>query len=268
MPLIIGGGRQGQPLPSSTPASPSSNPFAQGQSAVSNASGATQTNFDFNGQWRHDDHVDNANDVMEYRQENISIQPSERGGSKMVIDINRIAQKNVTTPMGDGGSTNRTVNYSSGRAVMPLGVSQGRIDVTAKLPQGSGLHPTLWLLPEDGTWPPEIDIAEGIGQTSASNGSFRTNFITGTHTNANYDNGKDIQINDPTGWHQYSVDIRNNQITWLVDNQAVRSAQLPPNYSKKWNLVVSGAVGPAFQGIGNPNFQNAKIEVADVKVSP
>jgi len=235
---------------------------------TANGSAQAAKTFSFNGQWQHDDHVDNANDVMEYRPENISLQPSELGGSKMVIDINRTAPKSVTTPMGGGGTANRNVTYSSGRAVLPLGVREGRIDVTAKLPQGAGLHPTLWLMPEDGTWPPEIDIAEGIGQTSANGGSFRTNFITGDHNNPNYDNGQDIQLNDPTGWHQYSVDIRNNQITWLVDNQAVRTAALPPNYSKNWNLIVSGAVGPAFEGIGNANFQNAKIEVSDVKVSP
>ena len=56
--------------------------------------------------------------------------------------------------------------YTSG-AVTTLGkkdILYGRLEVRAKLPDGKGVFPAIWLLPVDGTEFPEIDIAELIGQ--------------------------------------------------------------------------------------------------------
>jgi beta-glucanase (GH16 family) len=36
----------------------------------------------------------------------------------------------------------------------------GAVQVTARLPFGQGLWPAIWLIPADGSWPPEIDVVE------------------------------------------------------------------------------------------------------------
>lgn len=49
-------------------------------------------------------------------------------------------------------------------------IKYGRVEVTAKMPQGDWLWPAIWMMPEDdvyGPWPMsgEIDIAESKGNS-------------------------------------------------------------------------------------------------------
>jgi hypothetical protein len=62
----------------------------------------------------------------------------------------------------------------------------GRVEVTAKLPQGDWLWPAIWMMPEDsvyGTWPlsGEIDIMESRGNDRSYAGKGRNSFMSTLH---------------------------------------------------------------------------------------
>jgi beta-glucanase (GH16 family) len=62
----------------------------------------------------------------------------------------------------------------------------GRVEVTAKLPQGDWLWPAIWMMPEDsvyGIWPlsGEIDIMESRGNQRGPSGYGRETFLSTLH---------------------------------------------------------------------------------------
>jgi len=131
-----------------------------------------------------------------------------------------------------------------------------RVEVRAKLPQGRGTWPAIWMLPTQNTygrWPRsgEIDIMEAVGCTA--------NKVYGTvHTEA-YNHMKHTEKSNsvPTeaaAWHVYSVDWTSTEIRWYLDgNLYHRFAPDNVNDSDKWpfnrdfylilNLAVGGSWG-------------------------
>ncbi len=114
----------------------------------------------------------------------------------------------------------------------------GYVQVTARIPAGSGLWPALWLLPQNESWPPEIDIMENLGAN--------TSRIYCTFHPALGGESQEI-YNSPTnlssGWHTYAVNWEPHSITWYIDGHQVftSSANIPqqPMYFLA-NLAVSG----------------------------
>jgi beta-glucanase (GH16 family) len=69
-------------------------------------------------------------------------------------------------------------SYTSGEIITRGHFAQtyGYFEMKAKFPNGSGLWPAFWMLPNSGAWPPEIAVAEYIynpwGKGSESNPSY------------------------------------------------------------------------------------------------
>lgn len=118
-------------------------------------------------------------------------------------------------------------NYTSARMIT-AGKQEfifGRIDVRAKLPEGQGIWPAIWMLGADfftDGWPScgEIDIMELIGH--------EPNKIHGTAHWGNQGNPSTHQGNAytlPAGekysdeFHVFSLIWENNTIKWLMDDQ-------------------------------------------------
>jgi len=134
----------------------------------------------------------------------------------------------------------------------------GKIEVRAKLPDGRGMWPAIWMLPTDwiyGGWPAsgEIDIMENVGYDpyvivgSAHTESY--NHVKGTHKNAK------ITISDCyTEFHNYIVEWEANEYRVYVDdklyftfkNEGTGYKAWP--FDKRFHLLLNVAVGGNWGG--------------------
>lgn len=153
----------------------------------------------------------------------------------------------------------------------------GKIEVRARLPQGQGTWPAIWMLPERdkyGRWAAsgEIDILEavnlGVGCGACAGG--REDTILGTIHFGKVAPGNTFastEIHDPdvlSGFHTFAVEWEPAQIRWLVDGSvyAVRHANewftggsKAPGapFDQPFHLILNLAIGgklPEGRGVG------------------
>ena len=152
------------------------------------------------------------------------------------------------TPPGIASLVNNYA-YVSGELNTYHSFSQtyGYFEMKAELPAGQGLWPAFWLLPEDGSWPPELDVMEMLG--NAANVVYTT-----VHSN-DLASGKEAQANTvadtSSGYHTFGVDWEADFITWYVDGKAVYKVATPADMNKPMYMLVNLAVGGGWPGSPN-----------------
>lgn len=166
-------------------------------------------------------------------------------------------------------SATKTQPYSSARMVTKgkAAWKYGRIDVRAKLPQGQGTWPAIWMLPEDnvyGGWAMsgEIDIMEAVnwGIPCAECPGGRENTFLGTlHFGGPWpDNLLDSSELPMPGsideFHTYSIVWEEGQIVWAINGMPVAiktaadwstTATDAPNapFDQRFHLILNLAIG-------------------------
>jgi beta-glucanase (GH16 family) len=135
----------------------------------------------------------------------------------------------------------------------------GYFEMKAELPSNDGgAWPAFWLVPADGSWPPELDAMEQLSgnpnliYTTQHSGSGGSNWSVGS---ANY-------IPDPTGFHTYGVLWTPTQLTWYVDGQEVFQTATPSDMNKPMYMIVNMAVGG---WSGTPDWTAADMYVDYVR---
>lgn len=134
----------------------------------------------------------------------------------------------------------------------------GRIEVSAKLPQGRGTWPAIWMLPEEnkyGGWPRsgEIDIMEHVGYNQGMiYGTVHTqsfNHMLGTQK------GDSILIaSGSEDFHEYAIEWHEDKIDWFIDGQQYHTFSNTGKNSDDWpfdhpfHLILNVAVGGSWGG--------------------
>lgn len=151
----------------------------------------------------------------------------------------------------------------------------GRIDIRAKLPEGQGIWPALWMLGiniTDGGWPQcgEVDIMEMVGhQPSIVHGTAHW----GSSWNVHQYSGESIQLSGgqtfSEQFHLFSVEWQEDEIKWYMDDQLYYS--ISPNqmngqpypFNASFFLIMNIAVGGDWPGYPNASTSFPQEMVID-----
>jgi hypothetical protein len=107
----------------------------------------------------------------------------------------------------------------------------GHFEMRAKFAEANGMHSTFWLLPENGRWPPEIDIAEYVHHPDHHGGSKpmaspETTLHAAIPGNAVGSEGSEnaalfaeLRRKSSDGFHIYALDWRPQSVVFSIDGQ-------------------------------------------------
>lgn len=146
----------------------------------------------------------------------------------------------------------------------------GRVEVRAKLPEGGGTWPAIWMLGaniETVAWPAtgEIDIMEHVGNDP--NTVLGTLHYPGVSPGAG-DSNSTFVPNATTEFHNYTVEWRPDGIFFLVDDNVYHSFVNDPStpFNLDFFFIMNVAMGGTLGGVIDPNFTSATMEIDYIKV--
>jgi beta-glucanase (GH16 family) len=157
----------------------------------------------------------------------------------------------------------RNRNYTSARirTILKGDWTYGRFEIRARLPEGQGLWPAIWMMPTDnvyGGWAAsgEIDIMELLGHepdvvhgTLHYGGTWPSNVHSGAAFHL-----PEGKFSD--GFHTFTLEWRENQMRWFVDGtlyQIQRSwysegHDFPAPFNQMFHMILNVAVGGNWPG--------------------
>ncbi|WP_089663962.1 glycoside hydrolase family 16 protein [Christiangramia echinicola] len=167
-------------------------------------------------------------------------------------------------------------NYTSARLKTfgKFDFTYGKIEVRAKLPQGGGTWPAIWMLGSNfqtETWPAcgEIDIMEHVGNEL---GKVHATLHTPSSFGASLNSGTTQVSNVATEFHVYSAEWTAQKIDFAVDgtifytyNPQNKNANNWP-FDKDQFIILNIAMGGNFGGNIDPDFQQSSMLIDYVRV--
>lgn len=133
----------------------------------------------------------------------------------------------------------------------------GYFEIKCEMPAQSGTWPAFWLLPADGSWPPEIDIFENVGDSSKVYMTSHTE-SSGEHTQV----GISSWVDDVSGgMHTYGMLWSADELIWYVDGVEKFRTATPADMHSPMYLVTNLAVGGDWPGSTDASFTGADFNI-------
>jgi beta-glucanase (GH16 family) len=160
----------------------------------------------------------------------------------------------------------RRRSYTSGMMTTFGKFSQqyGRFEIRCRVPEGRGMWPAFWLLPDTLEWPPEIDILEILGHEPDK--VYMTHHFRDGENKHKSEGGTWRGPDFSAGFHEFAVEWSPQRIVWFVDGvERFRSEKSIPR--GKMFLLVNLAVGGGWPGAPDEKTRfPAAFEVDYVRV--
>jgi len=123
--------------------------------------------------------------------------------------------------------------YVTGQLYSKAAQLYGYFEMTATLPATKGVGAAFWLMPQDGSWPPELDVMENLGQDP--------NTVYGTIHDTNSPQQQVVStvaggVQVP---HTYAVDWEASTTTFYTDGKATQSFATPDSMKKPMYMILS-----------------------------
>ncbi|MET1025939.1 MAG: family 16 glycosylhydrolase, partial [Dongiaceae bacterium] len=157
--------------------------------------------------------------------------------------------------------------YTSGVLTTKDSFSQtyGYFEARIKVPEGQGLWPAFWLLPENppaiGTRPDELDVMEQIGSNTSniSNGVYGDGHV--------FNQGTNVDANTSDGFHTYGMDWTAQTISFYFDGQLTYQVATPSDMNQPMYMILNLAVGGNWPGSpnGTTDWANADVLIDYVR---
>ncbi|MGM1057286.1 MAG: family 16 glycosylhydrolase [Bacteroidota bacterium] len=163
-------------------------------------------------------------------------------------------------------------DYSSSRITTKdnFEFTYGRIEVRAKLPEGGGTWPAIWMLGSDFDevgWPQtgEIDIMEHAGNDQdLIHGTLHYEGRSGGDAD-----GNTVMVDGVSDdFHIYTVEWSDQHIIFLVDGEVFHTYENNPDspFNKDFFLILNVAMGGTFGGEIDPDFVESSMEIDYIRV--
>ncbi len=121
----------------------------------------------------------------------------------------------------------------------------GYFEIRTQLPAGQGLWPAFWMLPQDHTWPPELDLMEVLAH---ERGKLHTTVHSGAGGQHTYTSFATVVPDTSAGFHSYGVAWMPDTVTWYFDGAEIASAPTPTDLHTPMYLLTNLAVGGTWPG--------------------
>lgn len=186
-------------------------------------------------------------------------------GNNELEDYTRADLKNARVENGlliieAHADASRPKGYTSARLVSKgkAAWQYGYVEVRAKLPQGRGTWPAIWMLPEEnrfGGWPKngEIDIMEHVGyDTGRVHGTVHTEAFN--HTKGTQKGGQRMVPDFSSEFHTYAIDWTEEKIDFFIDGtkyftfENTRKGYQEWPFDQPFHLLLNIAVGGNWGG--------------------
>ena len=156
-------------------------------------------------------------------------------------------------------------SFLSGQLTTAQSFSQlyGYFEIRAQLPSTPGAAADFWMIPKDGSWPPELDVFE----VEAAHPNF---LLMSVHTTDGDGNGlfqtETVVPDTSAAFHTYGVDWEADNITYYFDGKEVFKTPTPPDMNKPMYMILETDVQNGESGPTSTAGFPAKFNIDYVRV--